>query len=100
MKPATLDADAEAELDDAIAWYNRRDPGIGLELEDEVRAAISRIEQNPGIGARYRNTDYRFYRVKRFPYLIYYMEVPDKVWVTAIAHGSRRPNYWRKRKPP
>lgn len=98
MKPSILDADAEAELDDAIDWYNRQQPGLGLELELEVRRAIVRIEHDPGIGARYESTDYRFYRVKRFPYLMYYMDQPDSAWITAIAHHKRRPDYWRDRK--
>ena len=27
-----------------------------------------------------------------------YMDLPHSVWVIAIAHDRRRPNYWRKRK--
>ena len=89
MRPLQIHDEALAELNEAM----------GLELHDEVVAALGRIEADPGIGARYRNTSFRFYRVKRFPYLIYYQEQERLFWVAAIAHGRRRPNYWRKRKP-
>jgi toxin ParE1/3/4 len=99
MKPIIIDAEARAELDEAMEWYNDRQQGLGLELQHEVEAAISRIRVDAGIGARYRNTAYRFYRVKRFPYVLYYLDLPEAIWLVAIAHGRRRPGYWRKRTP-
>jgi hypothetical protein len=44
---------------------------------------------------------YRWMRVKRFPYLLYYeIRDPQPVLIYAIAHGRRRPAYWMRRKPP
>lgn len=65
----------------------------------EVRRAINRIENDPALGARYRNSDVRFLCVSRFPYVIYYREQLDHIWIGAIAHERRRPGYWKKRKP-
>jgi hypothetical protein len=42
--------------------------------------------------------EFRFFRVRRFPFVVYYAELIDAIWVVAIAHGRRRPNYWRKRR--
>jgi toxin ParE1/3/4 len=99
VKPLDIHRQARAELDDSIEWYNERREGLGLELHEEVSAALARIEADPGVGARHGNTRFRFFRVRRFPYVIYYQELPERIWVAAIAHGRRRPNYWRKRKP-
>lgn len=99
MKSIILDSEARAELIEAEAWYDDRQFGVGLELHEEVDAALLRIQNDPGVGARYRNTDYRFFRVRRFPYLLYYLDLPDSIWIAAVAHERRRPNYWRKRKP-
>ena len=33
-----------------------------------------------------------------FPYLIVYESFDTEVFVYAVAHASRRPNYWRRRK--
>lgn len=99
MKPAIVHSEARAELDDAVEWYNDRQAGVGQELLDEVLQAIDKLERNPGIGARYRSTDRRFFRLKRFPYVLYYQEFDDHVWIAAIAHARRRPWYWNRRKP-
>jgi len=41
----------------------------------------------------------RFIRLRRFPYLLYYERVEAAVvQVLAVAHGSRRPGYWRRRR--
>jgi toxin ParE1/3/4 len=76
-----------------------RQEALGLELLEEVQAALSRIERNPGIGLRYLNIQFRFYRVKRFLYVIYYLELEDHICVMAIAHERRRPDYWTTREP-
>ncbi len=37
---------------------------------------------------------------RRFPYSVVYIELSDEIRVLAIAHGSKRPAYWRGRLPP
>jgi hypothetical protein len=37
--------------------------------------------------------------MERFPYLIFFLELPDCFWIAAIAHGARQPDYWKERKP-
>jgi len=34
----------------------------------------------------------------RFPYLIIFEELPGHIWINAIAHERRHPDYWRYRK--
>jgi toxin ParE1/3/4 len=99
MKAVILDEEAQKELNEAIDWYNDRQQRLGHELQNEVEEAVDRIRLDPGVGARYRSTAYRFYRVKRFPYILYYLDLADAIWVAAIAHERRRPGYWRKRVP-
>jgi toxin ParE1/3/4 len=48
---------------------------------------------------RWLDSRFWFYRLNRFPYLIYYEIMPNRVRVVAIAHKRRRPGYWRNRKP-
>jgi hypothetical protein len=33
----------------------------------------------------------------RFPYLILYLDYPDRIRILALAHTSRRPGYWKTR---
>jgi len=39
----------------------------------------------------------RKFLLARFPYSVYYLSRDDEVLILAVAHGSRRPGYWRHR---
>jgi plasmid stabilization system protein ParE len=41
----------------------------------------------------------RRYLMHRFPYLIVFRTTPTAIQVVAVAHGRRRPGYWRTRFP-
>ena len=99
MKPVILHDEAQAELDAAAAHYDAQRAGLGRQLIEEVATALGKIGSDPGIGARYRNGEFRFYRLDRFPYVLYYLELTDAVWIAAVAHSRRKPNYWRRRAP-
>ncbi len=34
---------------------------------------------------------------KRFPFLIYYEVLEDKLWIWAVMHAAREPGYWKSR---
>jgi hypothetical protein len=89
-------AEAEAELTDAILRYEEIEPGLGLRLKDEARAAIEWIESHPTI-PRLRPAGYRRVNLKVFRYYIAYAVRNDSLWVLAIAHGHRRPDFWKER---
>jgi toxin ParE1/3/4 len=36
-------------------------------------------------------------RLKQFPFSLLYLDRPDYIWVVAVAHGRRKPGYWRDR---
>ena len=91
---------ARRELDDAMAWYEQRQRGLGLDLADEVERVLNRIQQDPAGGSPYKDIGYRLRFVRRFPYVIYYLELDESIWIAAVAHGKRRPGYWRRRKMP
>lgn len=96
MKIEILQA-AEDELSEAIAYYEEIEPGLGLRLKQEVRAVIQWITLNPEI-PRLRPKGYRRVNLKVFRYHLPYFIWHETIWILAIAHGSRRPEYWIKRK--
>jgi toxin ParE1/3/4 len=98
MKPVVLHSQARAELDEAMAFYERQKAGLGLELQAEIEQAIARIQQTPQLGPPYKTTEFRYQVLRRFPYVIYCTELEQVLWVVAIAHGRRRPGYWRRRR--
>ena len=97
MKPVLIHRDARAELDEAMAFYEASEPGLGLDLQDKVEGAISKIRQNPETWPRHKSTEFRKYLLDRFPYTVFYLDQPAHIWIIAIAHARRKPNYWRVR---
>lgn len=98
MKRILIDRRARGELDKAMAWYEKQRAGLGLDFQKEVEKALAKIQENPLLGSPYKRTDYRFRLVRRFPFVIYYLDLEDSIWIAAFAHGSRRPDYWRRRR--
>jgi plasmid stabilization system protein ParE len=87
---------AEAELDEAVAYYNAQSAGLGAELASEIREGLARIEQFPQawqlLGGRSRR-----YRLRRFPYGLVYVETGSDIIILAVMHLHRRPGYWNER---
>jgi len=97
MKRVVLHDQAKVELDEAAAWYERHKPGLGGEFRAAVEDAVGRIQENPQIGPRFGSTRFRYSLVRRFPYVVFYAEGEEAIRVMAIAHGRRRPGYWKGR---
>jgi toxin ParE1/3/4 len=97
VKPVIIHSEAIEELDGAVSYYEDQKVGLGLDFLAEVEQTLSKIQQNPNLGAVYKVTGLRRYVIQRFPFLVFYAELEELIWVVAIAHGKRRPEYWRKR---
>ena len=89
-------AEAEFELGVAIARYEEIEAGLGLRLKDEARAAIAWIEAHADV-PRIRPAGYRRVNLKIFRYFIAYVVREKTIWILAIAHGHRRPEFWKVR---
>ncbi len=70
---------------------------MGLRLKDEFDNHINWILYNPNV-PRVRSGGYRRVNLKVFPYYIAYITREDTLWILAVAHGHRKPEYWIKRK--
>jgi toxin ParE2 len=88
--------DAELELDKAIAFYNKRQPGLGRHFLKEVAHAVSLIEEFPEAWPLVSDVD-RACRVRRFPFRLVYFVDDGAIVVLAVAHFKRRLHYWRDR---
>jgi plasmid stabilization system protein ParE len=87
---------ADAELHEAIDYYNDQRRGWGFEFADEVRDAAARITNYPlawtSLSKRTRRA-----QVHRFPYSIIYEARDDLIVIVAIQHHRRKPLNWRMR---
>jgi len=101
-QPLRISEEADAAMVEAARWYERNRIGLGLEFLAAVDAAVTRVEENPRIGSRTPGVDDEDIRrvfVRRFPYHVVYIELPDRLQVLAVAHDRRRPGYWLARLP-
>ncbi len=89
--------EAEDELNASVAYYEDIEAGLGIRLKEEARAVIKWIERNPEV-PRLRPQGYRRVNLKVFQHYIAYFIWADTIWIVAIAHGRRRPEYWFERK--
>jgi plasmid stabilization system protein ParE len=87
---------AEAEFDNAVAYYEDRQIGLGIEFAQEVYATIARIIQYPEAWSPMsKNT--RRCLVNRFPFGVIYQVKSGSVRIIAVADLRRRPDYWLDR---
>jgi plasmid stabilization system protein ParE len=99
VKPALFHSEARAEVREAAAYYAGKRRGLGKEFRAEVEAAVERIRKNPKAFTPYGNEGLRKCVLDRFPYNIYFQELDDAIWVAAVAHQRRQPDYWAGRTP-
>jgi toxin ParE1/3/4 len=89
------------EIAEAAEWFDARRIGLGGEFWSLVDDVLARIESNPLQFARSEfstdEVELRYAIVERFHYVVHFMIERDEVQVVSIAHGARKPGYWRDR---
>ena len=90
--------EAEQELTEAALWYESREPGLGRRFRDDVAHVVDRIATDPLLW-RERDGGYRRVNCPVFPYFVAYFIREQRVIVAAVAHGHRKPGYWKSRLP-
>ena len=87
---------AIADVKNAVAWYQKRNPKVALDFIEELYRAAGIIREAPERWPIGKNSTRRFL-LWRFPFAIIYSEEQSVVRIWAVAHGSRRPEYWANR---
>ena len=94
-KPLIRLAEAQRDELDAVAYY-AREAGldVAFRISAELRDAYRAIADRPGTGSpRYADllgiAELRSRKLKRFPFLIFYLEYSDRIDVWRILHAQR-----------
>lgn len=90
---------AKQELHDAITYYALEYPGLGLRFKEEIIKATHRIAAYPEAWS-VENGGIRKCLLHKFPYKILYSIESDHIFIIAVAHQHRRPDYWIDRDSP
>lgn len=96
VKPLDIHPAALKELKSAVLWYLDQNETASLNFIEEVDRAMDHVTASPKRWPRGEH-DTRKFVLQRFPYAIVYREKDEVIQIVAVAHGRRRPGYWKKR---
>jgi len=96
IEPVRIHPAALEEVEAATDWYAQRSRRAAERFVDELDLAIDQIARNP---AQYPLREFGTRRtvLQRFPFVIVFRKAAAGVEIIAVAHGRRRPGYWRAR---
>ena len=88
--------DAVEEAQAARQWYAERSQSAADSFLAELDQGIEAISEVPERWPLFKHGTRR-YLFHRFPFQLVYRVVDNQIQVLAVAHGRRRPGYWRSR---
>jgi len=90
--------EAEHEWNEAVDWYDQREPGVGLRFNAVVRDYLKELaaqpERFPLVGRLTRKA-----KIKDWPYSIFFVvdDEQRQIKIVAVWHGKRNPAELRRR---
>ena len=88
--------EAELKLAEAALRYESIVPNLGRHFASEVERVIGILLDYPEAGSQVDDR-LRHFVLRRFPFSVVYAASEELLFILAIAHGSREPEYWRPR---
>ncbi len=87
--------DARKDFLDAVAWYEEKNAGKGLEFANDFVGTLHKIAARSDT---YRKVfkDFRKINFSTFPHYIIYQERKKTIYILAIYHNKRL-KHWKKR---
>ncbi|MBI4026261.1 MAG: type II toxin-antitoxin system RelE/ParE family toxin [Verrucomicrobia bacterium] len=96
MKPYAFHSQAAAEYAEAIEHYANIETELGERFAAEVDGLIEAVACDPQRYPQW-NPPARRHFSDVFPYAVIYRDEPERVWILAVMHMSRHPDYWKER---
>lgn len=91
-----ISAEAENDFDCSYSFYYNESPELADHFYKRVTTSFESIQKSPKTyPVVYKNL--RKFKVKIFPFVIYYQIDGSAIQVIAIFHSSRNPEIWNKR---
>src|SRR5216117_1559340 len=90
--------EAEHEWNEAVGWYDQREPGVGLQfnavVRDYLKAMAAQPARFPLVGRLTRKA-----KIIDWPYSIFFVvdDAHRQIKVIAVWHGKRSPAELRRR---
>jgi plasmid stabilization system protein ParE len=93
-RPVKFHPEPVTEASAAAQWYREQSPSAADAFVYELSRAVERIAEAPEMWPPYVGGTRRFL-LQRFPFSVVYREVSGIIEVVAVAHGRRKPGYWK-----
>lgn len=91
LRPAVGD-----EVEEAAAWYEAQNPGLGSRFAEAFFSMLERIEERPRLyPVVYRETRRALFP-RPFPYMVLFKIETDAIVVLAVLHQARDPKTWQR----
>jgi hypothetical protein len=96
--------EAAAELEEAVAWYEEEEAGLGVRLIDAFEHAVQLLrEPNPPLTpilGKAASLGGKKLILHRFPFSLVVFQYQQTMVIVALAHHAQRPGYWAERVRP
>jgi plasmid stabilization system protein ParE len=93
--------EVEVELGFAAEWLWKQGSKHAVRFLEDYEATVSRIEEDPELNPLMESVpaelNVRRRKLESFSYLVIYRIFETEALILAVAHTSRRPNYWMSR---
>ena len=88
--------DIAIEIKASFSWYEAQAQGLGDDFINELEAAYQAILELPNTWPKFRKRSRRFL-LRKFPFSVIYYPSETHIFIVAVMHNSRKPDYWIKR---
>lgn len=95
-RPVYFHPAAVEEAEGALVWYAERSSRAAGRFLKLLAHTIEEVSRSPQRFQPFQSGTRRVL-LQHFPFQVVFRERGDQVEIIAIAHGKRRPGYWRKR---
>jgi toxin ParE1/3/4 len=94
-----LSNEAIQDYDEAVAWYEGQQKGLGFDFSYRLSETLEQIENFPA-SFQLLHQNRRCAVLKQFPYKVFYVfkETQPDVLVFAILHDKQHPDLWQRRR--
>jgi toxin ParE1/3/4 len=88
--------EAKKELEKSFEFYFSRSHILAEHFLSEVESSIESILRNPEAYPQKNNI--RRFQLRKFPFTIFYALDNEEIYILALSHQKREPEYWSERK--
>ncbi len=88
--------EAKTEMFESAVYYQDKSPGLGFDFINDIENTIIDVERFPFSGVLIED-GIRRKLVRKFPFAVLYKINGIEIYILAIMHLNKKPEYWKNR---